>query len=122
MKKCILIDTENKKVSEVTIEEGIQPIYDVLKIDCFTVVAFDFENDVYIDDNGLLTMTPKSTFFTIKGYNGFLVGNGLIMGIDSNSGESKDTTLSVEYVESIVKFYSHQEVVKMFPEIVKIFS
>ena len=114
MKKAILIDVKNETIEEVLIGEGIQPIYDVMGIDCFDVVRLDEKNDVYVDDNGLLSLTPQSKFFSIEGYYQPLAGNGLILGIDNNTGESVDTTLSVEYIKSIVKFHTMREVQSMF--------
>ena len=114
MKKCILIDVKNETIEEIFIGEGIEPIYEAIEVDCFDVVGFDEKNDVYVDDNGLLNLSPSSKFFSIEGYHQPLAGNGLIMGIDHESGESIDTTLSVEYVKSIVKFHTIREIHSMY--------
>jgi hypothetical protein len=103
MKKGILIDVHNREIKEVQIEEGINSIYEQIKCDTFDCVQIHEENDVYVDDNGL---TNKSMFFSYKGYPEFLPGNGLILGIDHETGESIDTTLTIEEVRKNVTFLS----------------
>ena len=114
MKKAILINVKNETIEEVLIGEGIEPIYEAIEVDCFDVVGFDEKNDVYVDDNGLLNLSPSSKFFSIEGYHQPLAGNGLIMGINHDNGESIDTTLSVEYIKSIVKFHTMSEIQRMY--------
>lgn len=106
MKKGILIDVQNRQVTEVQIEDGIESIYEQIKCDTFDCVQIHEENDVYVDDNGLLNLTDKSMFFSYKGYPQPLSGNGLILGIDHETGESIDTTLTIDEVKKNVKFLS----------------
>ena len=113
MKRCILIDVEEKTISEVYIGTGIQPIYDVLKCEMFECVYIDNVNTIYVDEEGLLNLTPNTMFFSFEGGYQPLSGNGLIMGTDENTGESVDTTLSVEEVRSKVKFHTYWEVRQM---------
>lgn len=110
MKKGIFIDVENRQVSEVEIQDGLQPIYDKVGCELFEIVEYDYFNDVYVDEEGLLKLTPESKFFTIEGYPTPLVGNGLIMGVDKDSGESVDTNLSVEEVSKRISFQTLNEV------------
>lgn len=110
MLKGILIDVQNREIKEVVIEEGIKPIYEQIKCDTFDVVQIDDVNDIYVDDNGLLSLNEKSMFFHYKGYHQPLSGNGLILGNDDESGESIDTTLKVEDVRKNVKFLTMFEV------------
>jgi hypothetical protein len=106
MKKGILIDVQNRQVTEVQIEDGIDSIYEQIKCDTFDCVQIHEENDVYVDDNGLSGLTDKSMFFSYKGYPDPLPGNGLILGIDHETGESIDTTLTIDEVKKNVKFLS----------------
>ena len=112
MKNCILIDVQNETIENVLIGEGIQPIYDVLKCEMFECVHIDYVNTIYVDEEGLLTLTPNSKFFSYDGHQPF-AGNGLIMGTDGNTGESIDTTISVEEVKSKVRFHTYWEVRQM---------
>ena len=106
MKKGILIDVHNREIKEVQIEKGIQSIYEQIKCDTFDCVQIHEENDVYVDDNGLSGLTDKSMFFSYKGYPDPLPSNGLILGIDHETGESIDTTLTIEDVRKNVTFLS----------------
>lgn len=111
MKKGILIDVKNKTITQVEVienEEGSQlpSIYGHLECSTFQIVNIDEKNDVYVDEEGLMTMTAESGAFQMVGYPEPIVGNGLIMGYDDETGDSVDTTLSVEEVIGKVKFMS----------------
>ena len=109
MKKGILIDVQNRTITEVEIGDGIQPIYELVKCDTFTCVDITETETVYVDDNGLLTLTENSMFFELKGYPQPLCGNGLILGVDEE-GESVNTKLTIDEVKKLVKFKSIHEV------------
>jgi hypothetical protein len=114
MTKAILIDVNNRTVTEVTVtkdENGSQlmSIYEHVKCEMVEVVNIG-ENDIYVDEEGLLNLLPSTNFFMWKGYPQPLAGNGLIMGYDDNTGDSVDVTLTVEEVNSKVRFMTHQEV------------
>ena len=86
----------------------IYQMHRLIKCECFTCVRFGSERSemvemVYVDDNGLLN-DPKR-FFSVPGYLGWLAGNGLILGVDRR-GESVSTELTVEQVESVVRFFA----------------
>jgi hypothetical protein len=49
-------------------------------------------------------------FFKFEGYPDFLCGNGLVMGFDNETGESVDTTLTIDEVKSMVEFRTLNEV------------
>lgn len=106
--RCILIDVEAKRITEVFIEEGLQPIYDVLKCDYFESVRIDDTNDLYVDEEGLFKVDENTKFFQY-GTSQYLVGNGLVTA-HNDMGETIDTTLSVDDVEKMVKFYTYEEV------------
>jgi hypothetical protein len=114
MKKGILIDVKNRTITEVEVIENAQgsqleSIYKHLGCSTFEVVNIDEQNDVYVDEEGLLFMDDNTMFFQMD--NGQpLAGNGLIMGYDDETGDSVDTTLSVEEVTSRVKFHTAFEV------------
>jgi len=111
MSRGILIDVENKTISEVEVvrdETGSQlpSIYGHLKCSTFEVVGYDYENDVYVDEEGLMYMNDDTKFFKLKNYPQPLAGNGLIMGYDDETGENGDTKLSVQEVKEQVSFMS----------------
>lgn len=104
--KGILIDSEERKVKPVDVEsDDIDQMHRLIKCECFTCVRFGSGRSemVYVDDNGLLN-DPKR-FFLVPGYPGWLAGNGLILGVDRR-GASVSTELTVEQVESVVRFFA----------------
>jgi hypothetical protein len=109
MKNGILIDVQNRTIEFVEVKDW-KDIYNHVKCETFECVSIDEQNDVYVDEEGLLTLTPKSMFFMYKGYPQPLCGNGLILGIDHENGESVDTTLSLEEVKKNVRFMDLYEV------------
>jgi hypothetical protein len=111
--KAILIDVEKREVREVEIGDGIDPIYEQLKCDCFTCVDIDDRNTVYVDDEGLLKVNRNSVFFQYDDGEIPLVGNGLILGTDYETGESIDTNLNVEDVRKTVKFLTYGDVLAL---------
>lgn len=111
MIKCIKIDVVNEVVSEVVINNNnlvdhIQDIYKQLECDLFEVVRLDNENDLYVDEEGLLKVNKECKFFSIDGYPQTLVGNGLIMS-HGNMGETLSTSLTVDEVRKRVKFHKN---------------
>lgn len=104
--KAILIDSENRTVSEKEIEDwrGIAPS---IGCELFDIVRLDNGNGVYVDDEGL--MKDPQHFFVLKGYPNPLAGNGLVLGTNPE-GESVSTTLTVEKVKAMVKFYNVSQI------------
>lgn len=104
MVKGILIDSEARTVKIVELEgNNIDQMHELIKCECFTCVDFNNRGveTVYVDDNGLLN-DPKC-FFAVPGYPQWIAGNGLILGTNAE-GESISTKLTVEQVESLVRF------------------
>ena len=117
MTKGILIDVKNRTVTDVTVTKDssgsqLQSIYDHIGCNMVEVVNIG-ENDIYVDEEGLLNLLPSTNFFMYKGYPQPLAGNGLIMGYNDETGDSVDTTLTVEEVKNNVKFLTHREVAIM---------
>lgn len=114
MKKAILIDVDTKEIKEVTIEDGIDAIYKQLKCDTFDVIRLDNKNDIYVDDNGVLSITPDTKFFKHEDYHQPIAGNGLVMGFDFESGDSVDTTITVKNLKSKITFMTLHEVQTLY--------
>ena len=111
IKKAILIDVNQQIVKEIYISDSIDAIHDAVECECFTVAQVNENNDVFVDDNGLFT---KDKFFNFEGAHQPFAGNGLILGIDHETGESINTTLSIEEVKAKVTFLTFAEVRTMF--------
>lgn len=100
--KAILIDAENRTISEVVITD-YSDISKFGRFQHFDAVQLDRKgNTVYIDDEGLINGTEYG--FLIANYPDPLMGNGVILGTNLRTGESQDTDLSVEQVRSMVRF------------------
>jgi hypothetical protein len=109
--KAILIDVYNREVREVEVDKKNE-LHSMYKhIDCEYVdrVRIDEHDDIWVDDEGLLTLDDDSMFFVFKGYDGVLAGNGLIMGVN-RKGESIEPRISIEEVRSSVRFLTITEV------------
>ncbi len=115
MSRGILIDTENRTITEVEVvrnEEGSQlpSIYNHVKCSIVEVVTYNDENDVYVDEEGLLNVNEDTKFFKLKNYPQPIAGNGLIMGFDDETGENGDTDLTIAEVVSMVSFMTAYDV------------
>ena len=112
MEKGILIDVVNRSVTEVMVTKdnngsSLPSMYGHLRCEMFEVVSFFEQDDIYVDEEGLYrTENYDNGFFMFEGMKEPISGNGLILGIDHETGESEDTTLSVEYVREKVEFLS----------------
>lgn len=114
MKKGILINVNNETVTEVILKEderGSSLLSMREHIGCDLVACVSLgENDIWVDDEGLLKINSDTKFFYIDDVGEPLCGNGLIMGYDSNTGRSVSTTLTIEQVKSKVRFLTLSEV------------
>lgn len=106
--KAIKIDVENSEVKYVNVvrEDSsiLQSCYNHIGCELIDSVHLSDTNKIYVDDEGLLKLTPKSKFFIFDGVFQPLAGNGLILGHDNNSGESISTDLTIEEVAEKVIF------------------
>ena len=109
--KAIVIDVIKEEVREVDIQKNnLDSIYQQLNCSCFDVVGLSENESLYVDDEGLLKLDENSKFFCIKGGYQPFAGNGLILGLDYNTGESISTQLTLDYVQSIVSFKTIKEI------------
>ena len=90
--KGIFIDVTKRQVTEVEIEKGLQPIYNLLGIDTFECVYIDDKETIYVDEEGLFKEDKEWFFF--DGTHQPLRGNGLILSTD-DEGESISTNLTL---------------------------
>lgn len=110
--KGIFIDSKKREVREVEYKDW-KDISPMIGCRAFDVVDFNDKGDcVYVDDEGLLRITPSTMFFEIEGYPQPLAGNGLVCGT-GDEGESVEPSVSVEEVKKLVKFYTLNEVRKL---------
>lgn len=100
--KAIHINAEKQTITEININ-GLSGMQDA--VGGYIAVAHgpNDKNTIYVDDEGLL-----------KGYNyGFeyngahqpFAGNGIVCGIDYETGESTDCTLTIDEIKKNVRFF-----------------
>ena len=112
MPKGYKIDAEKRTITEVPVGD-YKTIYphlstSVKAVDCFTIVGIEKDDSIFVDDEGLLTITPLTPFFMYEGYNQPLAGNGLVLGTDEE-GESVDPKNTLDFIKSKVKWMTARE-------------
>lgn len=116
MTKAILLDSMNKEISKVELEEGIENIYKFLgeNVRCFDVVRLDEGVTMFVDDEALLKEAyiddegtkHNMTGIKIRNFPQVIIGNGLIVG-DNKEGETVDCPVSKAQVETIISFVEY---------------
>lgn len=112
--KAILIDAVKKTVSEVECDGKLETVYRLLRCSLIDVVSLphldtgkgDSLNDLFVDDEGLLTATDDDSPFIIFRNNWTFAGSGLIVGQCDEDGNTTETTLTAEFVRQHVVFAS----------------
>lgn len=102
MIKAVLIDPYKEEVTDVEYDGNYKSIYPLIHCDCFTTVSLG-DDDVFVDDEGLLKLTPGSKFFSVPTYPKPLAGYGLIIGCD-DEGESIDAKHNAAYYRPKIHF------------------
>lgn len=98
--KAILINAKDNTVKFVDVGHYTD-IYKHTGFETFTTVRIDAKgNTLYVDDEGLINGT--ATGFVLKGYDGPLMGNAVILGTNLNNGDTLDTDLTLEAVAGLV--------------------
>ena len=92
--KAILVNAYDRIVTEVEIPDGLTTIYHALKCDYIEARSVDPNNDiaVYVDEEGRMRHTLG---FVLDGFQYF--GNGLIVKIDTDTGDCIDYESSKRY-------------------------
>ena len=99
--RVILVNPFDETVKEAVYGGDFREIYDLIECRTFTVQMIDEDNDLFLDDEGLL-VEGNQRYFEYKGL-GTFAGKGLIMSHD-DEGDSKATTLDLWEVSSMVEF------------------
>lgn len=106
--KAILIDVNQECVRPVVVDDRdhLQSMYNLIGCELVDRVSINDHDDIWVDDEGLLTLTEDSKFFTYNGQ--LLAGNGLVMGVNG-MGESVEPTITIDEVRARVKFHNYTE-------------
>lgn len=107
--RAILINPQDKSVTEVDYNGDYRQIYQLIDATCFDCVRIDARETIYIDDEGLINGKGNEVgFFYVKGERPVaLAGKGLILstGVDARgaiTGESVGTELTVDAVRAMI--------------------
>jgi len=110
--KAILIDVQKKSVSMVEVDDKnvLKDWYRLMGCQMVEVAHyFNRHDSIIVDEEGLLSIDEDTKFFSIEGGHQPFAGNGLVVGVDDR-GESVSPKISVEEIQSKVKFHSLQEI------------
>lgn len=111
--KAILIDVIQGNVRQVEVDDKniINEWYKYVGCSWVESVYINSHDSIMVDEEGLLSLTDESKFFSFKG--NVYEGNGLVVGVDEK-GESVDPCITTEEVRACVKFYTINQVKSMF--------
>jgi pyoverdine/dityrosine biosynthesis protein Dit1 len=106
--KAILIDVEAQELRYVEVNKdngsALKSMYKHIGCDLVDVINIDEQNDLFVDEEGLLKLDENSKFFLFDGFPQPLAGNGLILGLDAEEGDTIATTLTLEEIAEKVLF------------------
>ena len=100
--KAILIDVKTQEIKEVEHDGELQNIYDLLDCRTIDIVKIDDVNDIFVDDEGILTDNLYFEY-SVSDRVFQLAGSGLVLGYNKE-GETIGTTLTIEDVKGKVRF------------------
>lgn len=108
--KAVLINSKNRTVEDVEYNGDYRQIYTLIGCGCFTVVRdLPANDDLFVDDEGLLHLTGDTPFFTVPWYPTPLAGSGLILN-STEDGESADAKHDASFYRQHVRFTSERAV------------
>ena len=112
--RVIKIDAENKIVIEMEIEESDKLSKMQAVVGGLIEIAYELDNNdtVFVNEEGLFC-DPKN-FFEIKGGHQPFAGNGIVVGHNPKTGDSKSVESSLADIQARIKFLTIDEVRKKY--------
>jgi hypothetical protein len=103
--KAIIINPYEKTIVECYIKPGIDALYEAIKCRVFCTVMVTTSNVMFLDDEGLLTLTPETTknLWSLHDYPSPLSGIAVVLGVGPD-GSSIDTTLTVADIQQLTSW------------------
>ena len=111
--RAVLIDPYKEEVTEVDYNGDYKTIYPLIHCDTFTVVRLADDDDVLVDDEGLLKLNKDTRFFMLNDYPQPLAGYGLVTGINHDDGETVAAHHDADYYRRKTRFLD-MEMVQVF--------
>jgi hypothetical protein len=100
--KAVFVNAAERTVTDVEIDRGLKPMYDMIGCSLVDLVHLSDSDDLFVDDEGLLNLSPTSPMFRIG--DATLAGNGVIMGGNDETGESCNVHMDAAHYRSIITF------------------
>jgi hypothetical protein len=116
MKKAIKINVIEKSFDNVTVD-SLHSYYKEIGNGCDTFcvpVTFENQDSIYCDDNGLYAENIGG--FAMKGWSSPIVGNAVVVGTDTRTGDSVDVKTSIEWLKENIIFLSEEQLESYFEE------
>jgi hypothetical protein len=107
--RAVFVNAAERRLEDIEIKKGLQSLYDLIGCRLVDLVRLD-DDDLFVDDEGLLTAGQDTPFFRIGDLT--LAGNGVIVGADNSTGESCDALHDAAYYTPLVSF-THATAVAM---------
>ena len=101
--KSILINSETREVKEVTLTEVLKDTYELIGANCSLVETGEYiskSDTLMINEEGYFNEGLCGFFF---GEN-FYYGNAVVWGMNRNSGDNADCSVSIEDVNSKIQW------------------
>lgn len=116
--KAVFINSKEETVTEVEVNDNeniLHQWYKILGVNMVEVACYinEQEDAIIVDEEGLLTLTNNTKFFTYEGAHQPFAGNGLITGKD-DEGESISCHVTADDVRPKIKFYTLDQVQTLF--------
>lgn len=100
--KAVFVNADKRVVEDVEIERGLQSMYDMIGCRLVELVRLSHDDDLFVDEEGLLSIEPTSPMFRIG--DATLAGNGIILGGNNETGESCDVHRNADHYRSLITF------------------
>lgn len=100
--KAVFVNATERTVTDIEIEKGLKPLYDMIGCRLVDVVQLEDNDDLFVDDEGLLNIEPSTPLFRIGVLT--LAGNGVIVGGDDETGESCDVHRDADHYRPLITF------------------
>jgi hypothetical protein len=107
--KGILIDAVNQEIKEVTFSTPDE-MRNLIGCELFEVITYkNMGVHIFVDEEGMLKINKDSGAFMVSGWHHLIVGNGLCVGLNEETGQTIDCPVGVEEIENLVEFYDVTE-------------
>ena len=108
--RAIKINPETRTITEVDCN-GLADEQSIVGGNIESAHYFDNGVDrIMVNESGLYSLPADSAWFIVEGAFNPFKGNGVVVGVDENTGDTVDAKISLEDLKSKVRFLTHVEV------------